>query len=103
MGERHYAPNARLVLVDGSALFAAEITRQPAADLGVMLPDGWDPGPAAHVFRWGPWENPETLARLLYLGLRMLDQSGVKTIVCPVPSPGGIADALRDRLSRAAK
>jgi L-threonylcarbamoyladenylate synthase len=103
MGQRHYAPNARLVLVESRKAFQDEIARHPPADVGVMLPDGWDPGGAAEAFRWGPWDRPDTLARLLYLGLRMLDQRGVKVIVCPVPQIAGIGEALRDRLMRAAK
>ena len=103
MGQRHYAPNARLILVDSRKAFQDEIAKHPAAEVGVMLPDGWDPGGTAEAFRWGPWDRPDTLARLLYLGLRMLDQRGVKVIVCPVPQTGGIGEALRDRLTRAAK
>jgi L-threonylcarbamoyladenylate synthase len=103
MGQRHYAPNARLVLVESRKAFQDEVAKYRAAEVGVMLPDGWDPGSAAEAFRWGPWDRPDTLARLLYLGLRMLDQRGVKIIVCPVPQTGGIAEALRDRLTRAAK
>ena len=70
-----------------------------------MLPDGWDVeiGGAAAVFRWGPWEDVETLARLLYLRMRVLDDRGVKVIVCPVPAAGGLGDALRDRLEKAAR
>jgi L-threonylcarbamoyladenylate synthase len=103
MGQRHYAPNARLVLVDSRAAFQDEIAKHPAAEIGVMLPDGWDPGAAAEAFRWGPWDRPDTLARLLYLGLRMLDRRQVKVIICPVPQTAGIGEALRDRLTRAAK
>lgn len=103
MGQRHYAPNARLVLVENSKAFQDEIARHPPAEVGVMLPDGWDGGTAAEAFRWGPWDRPETLARLLYLGLRFLDQRGVKIIVCPVPQGTGIGEALRDRLLRAAR
>jgi L-threonylcarbamoyladenylate synthase len=103
MGQRHYAPNARLVLVDSRKAFQDEIVKYPATSLGVMLPDGWDPGGAVEAFRWGPWDRPDTLARLLYLGLRMLDQRQVKVIICPVPQTPGIGEALRDRLTRAAK
>ncbi|HXE09239.1 MAG TPA: L-threonylcarbamoyladenylate synthase [Acidobacteriaceae bacterium] len=103
MGQRHYAPAARLVLVDNRKAFEEEVAKHPAAEVGVMLPDDWDPGHAAEAFRWGPWDRPDTLARLLYLGLRFLDQRAVKVIVCPVPPPAGIGQALRDRLTRAAR
>jgi L-threonylcarbamoyladenylate synthase len=103
MGQRHYAPNAQLVLVEGRKAFQEEIAKYPAAEVGVMLPDGWDGGAAGAAFRWGPWDRPDTLARLLYLGLRFLDQRQVKVIICPVPQTAGIGEALRDRLTRAAK
>ena len=68
-----------------------------------MLPDGWNQGAARFSFRWGPWADAEVLARLLYFGLRMLDERGVKVIVCPVPAMGGLGEALRDRLEKAAR
>jgi L-threonylcarbamoyladenylate synthase len=103
MGMRHYAPRARLVLVEGQKELLEEIARHDGAEVGVMLPDDWQFGAAAVQFRWGPWKNAEILARLLYFGLRMLDSRGVKVIVCPVPEMGGLGEALRDRLKKAAK
>jgi len=103
MAERHYAPRAQLILAATQAAFTAELAKHPPADLGIMLPDGWNAGNAAAVFRWGPWDNAEVLARLLYLGLRVLDDRGVKVIVCPLPQMGGLGEALRDRLEKAAK
>jgi L-threonylcarbamoyladenylate synthase len=99
VGIRHYAPRARLVPVNGPAELAAAITE----DAGVMLPEGWNPGAAKVVFHWGPWNDAETLARRLFAGLRELDESGVPIIVCPVPEMGGLGDAIRDRLKKAAR
>ncbi len=103
MGLRHYAPRARLVLVFGRIELIAEVHKYPANEVGVMLPDGWDGGGAGAVFRWGPWDEAEVLARLLFFGLRMLDERGVKVIVCPVPEMDGLGEALRDRLVKAAR
>ena len=103
MGMRHYAPRARLVLVDGQQEMLEEIAKHPGAEVGVMLPDGWEFGSAAVQFRWGPWDDAEILARLLYFGLRNLDERGAKVIVCPVPQMGGLGEALRDRLEKAAR
>jgi L-threonylcarbamoyladenylate synthase len=103
MEMRHYAPRARLVLVEGQEEMLREIANFSAAEVGVMLPDGWNAGAAGAVFRWGPWRDAETLARLLFAGLRMLDGRGVKVIVCPAPQMGGLGEALRDRLEKAAK
>jgi L-threonylcarbamoyladenylate synthase len=103
MEMRHYAPRARLVLVEGQEGLLREVASYSAAEVGVMLPDGWDAGAAGAVFRWGPWNDAEILARLLFAGLRMLDGRGVKAIVCPVPAMGGLGEALRDRLEKAAR
>ena len=104
MGMRHYAPQAQLVLVECQRQMLEEIAKHPAAEVGVMQPDDWDRGAAAIPFRWGPWGDAETLARLLYFGLRNLDERGAKVIVCPVPAmSGGLGEALRDRLEKAAR
>jgi L-threonylcarbamoyladenylate synthase len=103
MGMRHYAPRGRLVLVRDQREMAAALATHADDDVGVFLPDDWKPGAARIVFRWGPWGEPETLARLLFTGLRLMDERGVKVIVCPVPDGGGLAEAVRDRLEKAAR
>lgn len=100
---RHYAPRARLLLVNGQQELLAEVARHAPAEVGVMLPDEWRAGDAGAVFRWGPWDNSEILARLLFFGLRLLDDRGVSVIACPVPTAAGLGDAIRDRLVKAAR
>ena len=117
VGLRHYAPRARLVLVE-EGRSAAERTGQSlelalveAVDqafdgmqtIGVMLPDGWSSSCAHRVFAWGPWRNGEALAQRLYAGLRDLDEAGATTIVCPIPEMPGMGEAIRDRLQKAAR
>ncbi len=104
-GLRHYAPRARLLLVDDPTSWSTTLRNlaDPATSLAVMLPDGWEPASAAHIFRWGPWDNPEILARRLYAGLRTLDDLGAATIVCPVPHAESFGGAIRDRLTKAAR
>ena len=122
LGIRHYAPRARVVLVESEAELAAELSRVPeGVKVGVLLPGGWTlrgphlakerrygaPAPeepsGLMVRSWGSWSEPETLARELYAQLRALDESGVELILCPVPSSEGIGLAIRDRLRKAAK
>ena len=103
MGMRHYAPRGRLVLVRDQREMAEALATHAGDDLGVFLPDDWKPGAARIVFRWGPWGNAEVLARLLFTGLRLMDERGVKVIVCPVPDGVGLAEAVRDRLEKAAR
>ena len=110
-GLRHYAPKARLVLVDADASTAdlgqglADAARGLIGErLGLMLPAGI-PLPVEHaeVFAWGRWQAPEEMARTLYAGLRELDARGCTVILCPVPPAEGVGAAIRDRLRKAAK
>jgi L-threonylcarbamoyladenylate synthase len=103
MGIRHYAPRARLVLVAGEQELLSEVAHHTATEVGVMLPDGWNAGATKSVWQWGAWNDAETLAQRLFAGLRHLDERGVNAIVCPMPAPGGLRDALRDRLEKAAR
>ena len=99
VGLRHYAPRARLVLVrEGAGSLPVE-----GARCGVMLPQGWTAAGAAYVYAWGPWDAPEVLAQRIFDGLRTLDAAGAEVIVCPLPRAGGMGDALRDRLEKAAR
>ncbi len=111
LGMRHYAPRARLVLVEGEglplqAVFAAtaQALEESGDSVGLMLPAGFPAGAAhAKVFPWGSWDDLEDLARRLFAGLRWLDAAGVTAIVCPMPPADGIGVALRDRLQKAAR
>ena len=107
MGLRHYAPRARLVLIEGNlaelaARLAGAVQDLPEDQLGVMLPaEVAAPAGAAAVYAWGRWSAPEELARELYAGLRTLDGAGCTVILCPLPPPEGIGAAIRDRLLKA--
>jgi len=108
LGLRHYAPQARLVLVEAplaelGARLAEAARGWPAERVGFMLPaEVAAPVESAAVFAWGPWSAPEELARDLYAGLRALDALGCGVILCPVPADEGIGAAIRDRLGKAA-
>ena len=106
VGIRHYAPRARLVLVD--APFEELETRLSELTLlfadervGVMLPAEIAAPAWTVLFPWGPWDAPEELARELYAGLRALDAAGCTVILCPLPPAEGIGAAIRDRLGKA--
>jgi len=107
VGIRHYAPRARLVLVDapweelGARL--AELAHQTTGGrVGVMLPAEIAAPAGTTVFAWGRWDAPEELARNLYAGLRALDAEECTVILCPLPPAEGIGAAIRDRLRKAA-
>ncbi|MGA8937978.1 MAG: L-threonylcarbamoyladenylate synthase [Acidobacteriaceae bacterium] len=104
VGIRHYAPRARLVLVDGLVeAVRVGVDAAGGAKVGVLLPAGWALERDAVVERWGRWDDLETLAAGLFAGLRALDDRGVAVIVCPLPKAGGLGDAIRDRLEKAAR
>jgi L-threonylcarbamoyladenylate synthase len=110
LGIRHYAPRARVVLVEGEGELREAIEREARQHrAGVLLPREWllpaaaETSSAMTVLRWGSWSEPELLARDLYRYLRQLDDENVEVIVCPLPPAGGIGDAVRDRLRKAAK
>jgi L-threonylcarbamoyladenylate synthase len=111
MGLRHYAPRARLVLIECElAELAARMasvvqdlpSELPTVQVGVMLPAGVVvPAGTTAAYDWGRWDAPEELARELYAGLRALDDAGCTVILCPLPPAEGIGAAIRDRLLKA--
>lgn len=111
VGLRHYAPRARVVLIDGEsaeqqAAFISAVERAIEGNerVGLMLPDEFaaTEGVTA-IYRWGSWKNEEELAQRLFAGLRYLDDENVAVILCPLPTDTGIGAAIRDRLNKAAK
>jgi L-threonylcarbamoyladenylate synthase len=103
VGIRHYAPRARLILVDSEADLNSHLATTEGR-IGVMLPQGWTiPTGDAEVFPWSPLEDSTALAHTLFAGLRDLDDRGVAIILCPLPIPEGLGLAIRDRLKKAAK
>jgi L-threonylcarbamoyladenylate synthase len=103
VGMRHYAPRARLVLVESEVAFQAAMAEAQAGAVGVMLPDEFAASEGVTSFRWGSWTDLDGLAQRLYAGLRALDDAGVAVIVCPVPGADGLGAAIRDRLEKAAR
>jgi L-threonylcarbamoyladenylate synthase len=109
VGLRHYAPKARLVLVDGPLNSLdhrlAEAARMwPGERVGMLLPNELAGAgvEGARVYAWGRWDAPEEMAHELYAGLRALDAAGCTVIVCAAPPEHGIGTAIRDRLRKAA-
>ncbi len=110
--QRHYAPQARLILVSAPIEFLGDQLAEtalhfPGERVGVMLPAGVNAPRSllagCDIYPWGQWTDPDTMARELYAGLRALDAAGCTAIVCPVPPGEGIAAAIRDRLRKAAQ
>lgn len=91
----HYAPRARVVLCDAGSL-------DPVPGSGLIAPD--DVSTPAGVTRLLCATDSADYARGLYAALREADAIGLETVVAvpPEPDDAGLADAVRDRLRRAA-
>jgi len=88
--EKHYAPNAKVLLdVD------------PADEDGYIAIDSI-PTPV-NVIRLAAPRNVQEFAKNLYSTLREADNRGIKVVVVVQPQGDGLAEAIRDRLSKAAK
>ena len=114
VGMRHYAPRAKLILIDApldalEGQLAAEIGRHGGASpIGLLVPVELDrsalaAGENVIACPWGAWNNPAELAQRLYALLRDLDRRGCGVILCPLPPAEGIGVAIRDRLAKAAR
>ncbi len=100
----HYAPQARVELAGeaGEAVVSANRLAEAGRVVAVLAPtvlDGLDPG----IIELEPAGPSSDYARVLYDRLRQADRLGATDIVAVVPPPGGLGDAVRDRLTRAAR
>lgn len=108
LGMRHYAPEVRLVLTGPSLPELQQVLREAAFGVEdricLLLPSDWslELSPEVRVIPWGRWSEPATLASALFGALRAAESSGANVVLCPLPTPGGVRDALRDRLQKAA-
>jgi L-threonylcarbamoyladenylate synthase len=109
VGIRHYAPRARLLLIEPETAAEQSLLKPCLAELqqgtrvGLLLPKGWATPEEALIAPWGNWQNPEELAHNLFAALRSLDDQAADIILAPLPPPGGLRDALRDRMQKAAR
>jgi L-threonylcarbamoyladenylate synthase len=105
VGIRHYAPRATLQLTESNpaALNAALQSSSKSEIIGVILPTGWLLAQSALTEPWADWNSPESLAATIFSALRSLDDRGATLILCPLPPSGGLNDAIRDRLNKAAR
>ena len=88
--EKHYAPNAKVILdvpaTSGQGFIAPADVATPPGAIRLAAP-----------------ENTDEYARTLYSALRDGDAQGLETIAIIQPSGDGLAIAIRDRLMRASK
>ncbi|MCB5167321.1 threonylcarbamoyl-AMP synthase [Streptomyces bambusae] len=99
----HYAPRARVVLVEPDQVAAAaEQAYESGQRVGVFLPAAFAGTPVkAHAVAAVP-ASLDAYARELYGFLRELDRQGCDLIVASLPVEEGLGLALANRLRRAA-
>lgn len=104
VGIRHYAPRARVVLIASERELQEQVKH--FSNVGVLLPQGWSLlEDVVAIYPWAAMNDTNGLAQTLFEGLRKLDTEGIAVILCPLPEQGSgpLADALRDRLQKAAR
>ncbi|MFF5447983.1 L-threonylcarbamoyladenylate synthase [Streptomyces sp. NPDC012888] len=99
----HYAPRARVVLVEpGQVIADAELAQERGHRVGVLLPPSLADAPVkAHAVVPVP-QSMAAYARGLYGYLRRLDQRGCDLVVASLPPEEGLGLAIANRLRRAA-
>ena len=100
--ESHYAPRAKLRLMEGPMLKTAlEMLDGAALKLAVYCRTVPRKSAGPALYRAMP-DQPDQAAHELFSVLRELDAQGVHLIWVEAPPPGPEWDGVRDRLSRAA-
>ncbi|MFE9846976.1 L-threonylcarbamoyladenylate synthase [Streptomyces goshikiensis] len=99
----HYAPRARVVLIEPEKVFAeAELAQGLGHRVGVFVPAAFADAPVkAHAVVTVPG-SMDAYAYSLYGFLRELDQQGCDLIIASLPPEEGLGLAIANRLRRAA-
>jgi L-threonylcarbamoyladenylate synthase len=98
----HYAPAARLVVVEpGDAAASAAGHLAAGARVALLAPAPAPVGLPAGLLVLDPPSDANEYARVLYARLREADRVGVDVILAVAPPDEGIGAAVADRLARA--
>lgn len=106
MKYRHYAPNAKLSLVDGSPFYLQSLVdkeQQRGTKVGVLTTDEHKHEYRADaVLSCGKRSDLRTVAHRLYRALRAFDEQDVEVIYGEVFPEEGIGEAIMNRLKKSA-
>ena len=101
MLESHYAPGARVEVVEADEVMArAEAAMAQGMRVAVLAPDAIS-GLPDDCLILGPLGVPDDYAARLYASFRRADAHGAQVILAVPPPAEGIGIAVRDRLARA--
>jgi L-threonylcarbamoyladenylate synthase len=98
MKYKHYAPKAPLYIVED---INEEIKKHSGKKIGVMTTESAEFDSSIIHFHLG--ETPEDYAHNLFKALRFFDLSDVEVIISQDIKGGGICEAVRNRLYKAAE
>ena len=99
----HYAPTARVVIVDRSAVGARATGLLAAGEtVGIIAPGPPPPDLPVGVVTLASPDDDDEFARVLYPSLRAADRASLDVVLAILPAARGIGAAVADRLSRAA-
>ncbi len=103
MAHRHYAPNAKVVLLEGNhAAYLRYIAEHPQEDSYALCFNEDIEGLKIPYLSLGDIKDPEEAERRLFSLLRELDELGAKFVYAHIPDHTGRWLALFNRLQRAA-
>ena len=103
MKYKHYAPNAKVIILDGDfGAFARYVGENLADGVAAVCFEEDDAPEGCKVYRFGKKDDHETQARLLFDILRQTDADGMKKVFVHSPERDGIGLAVYNRLLRAA-
>lgn len=102
MKYKHYAPNANVVMVEGTLWDFVHYVRAHADDSTGVLAFEEDRA-VLHLpfFRYGHTGDSESQAEELFEALRAIDEAGLRTVYARMPKRSGVGLAVYNRLLRA--
>ncbi len=102
MKYKHYAPKAKVVMVEATSEAFAEFVQQNATEKSAVVCFDEDAVGGIKVYPWGKKDDHEAQARLLFDILRQSDLDGYQTVYIHSPERDGLGLAVYNRLIRAA-
>ena len=103
MKYKHYAPKARVILVEGDpAIYRDYVNRHAAPGVCALCFEEDARELSLPVVTYGRAADPDSEARALFDALRRLDEAGYATAYAHAPAKDGVGLAVYNRLIRAA-
>ena len=103
MKYKHYAPNANVIIIDGSyESYCAYVNSHKGEGIAAMCYNGEETRLEVPAVCYGGETDYDEQAREIFEALRKLDELGAKIVYARCPEPKGVGLAVYNRLIRAA-